>query len=89
MSRAEIIAKLSTLLVSRFHVDKNLIQDENFNIMLTSNILKFDYILMVYLLYEVEGIFKIKIPKDMLDNYKFSTFNGVVDTIHTLTNKVA
>ena len=81
MSKETILASLTAILTSRFGIEKSLLNVENFDLMLMGNIFRLNGVSMAYLFCEVEKAFSICIPKEMLEDYGFSTVNKIVDII--------
>ena len=84
MSKESVCTALTTILTSRFGMDKSLLGADSFDLMLTGDVLKFDKVTMVYLFCEVEKAFSIRIPQEMLGDYGFSTLNKIADVVLAL-----
>jgi len=81
MNKEMVSARLVDLLTSRLGMDKALLNSENFDLMLTGDVFMFGDIDMAYLFCEVEKAFSIRIPREMLDDYGFSTLNKIADIV--------
>ena len=88
MDRAYIRGVLTDIMTTKFSIDNSLLVEENFDIMLTGKTLCFDYIMMLYLLLEIEVTFDVCIEKDSLKGYRFSTINKIVDLIYELKHQM-
>ena len=84
MSKESVYATLSTILTSRIGIDETRLGIESRDLILTGDIFRLDDITMVYLFCEVEKTFGLRIPREILDDYGFSTISKIVDIVYSL-----
>ncbi|MCL2203421.1 MAG: hypothetical protein FWB88_05740 [Defluviitaleaceae bacterium] len=81
MDREMVYATLVKILTSHLGMDENRLDSDSYDLMLTGDCLRQDDVSMVYLFCEVEKAFGIRIPREMLDDYGFSTINKIADIV--------
>lgn len=81
MSKDNIIQIICEIMKEKIHIPQELIVPENYDKPLTGMIMKLDEYNLLYLFFEIEKKFQIRIPEDQLSDYQFNTMNGVVDVI--------
>ncbi|NRT74801.1 hypothetical protein [Clostridium beijerinckii] len=64
---------------------KELYTEENFDVSLTGKML-FSPVDMVYVFFEIQKHFNIKLQAKDLENYKFNSINGIKETISNTLN---
>lgn len=77
----DIIKTIVNLLKVRFDVKENLLVSENYHFPLTGELFHLTAVDLVYLLFEVEDEFKIRIPPDSLKNYGFFSVNAIASAV--------
>lgn len=78
----DIGKKIEALLMEQFYIPKEKLGIENWDIALTSEFFGFMGIDLVYLLFEIEKQYHVRIPEEYLGNYKFNSIRGVTDALY-------
>jgi len=85
MSSAFIHDRVAGILHSKLHVAGNLLTESNWDKPLTGDEFRLSSVDLVYLLFEIEKEFKIRIKEQFLRNYGFSTIDSIVSIIQHYT----
>ena len=85
MSKENIKNKLINLLNKKMNFKKDILINENFDLPLTGKVFRLSSVDLVYLFFEVENLFNIKIDKSYLVDYQFNSINSIsiiINKIH-------
>ena len=89
MDTKDVKSAIYEILHNMFHISDSLLMSSYDDAPLTGKVFKLNSISMVYLFFEIEKTFDIKIDENYLANYSFSNINGIVDAVeHILSNVV-
>lgn len=76
-----ILSKMQEIFAERFALDLNNYTEQDLERSLLSNTFRLSGRDLVYLFYDVEKVFKIKIPEEDILDGKFSSINQIVNII--------
>lgn len=79
--KQEITERVCKVLVKKIDVNYRLLTEEGLELPLTGRKIGLRARDLVYLFFEVEKEFDIKINTDNLENYKFNTILGIVELV--------
>lgn len=83
ISHFNIIERVINILKIRFDVKEDLLLPENYYLPLTGDLFRFTVVDLVYLLFEIEAEFKIRISPELLRNYGFSSIYTIASAIQS------
>lgn len=76
-----VCEKIEKILHTSFDIDSNSLCVENCDKSLFLPPFNLDGIMLVYLMAEVEKVFRIKIEPEYLENYAFATIDGIASIV--------
>ncbi|SHJ38182.1 acyl carrier protein [Clostridium cavendishii DSM 21758] len=85
----DIKIKLKDIFINSLNIDPNYMTEKNYDSNLLGNIWRFTPRDLVYLFFEVEEKFFIKIPEENIINGDFKTFNNIVKIINKQLNNIS
>lgn len=80
-SNPEIVESLVTLLVQKFQIPQSLLECNNWNEPLTGCVFGLNGVDLVYLFFEIEKHWQIRIKADRLESYAFNTITNICKVI--------
>lgn len=76
-----IVEKLKKIIWDRFQIDFDKVEKEDYEASLFEPIFGFAAADMLYLFFDVEKAFDIKIPEEDIESNAFSSFNGIAGIV--------
>lgn len=81
MSHEAIRQRIADVLVGRFGISEEQLAADCWDVPLTGSVFRFSAVDLTYLFLELEKAFSVRIGREHLDEYGFSTLNNIAEIL--------